>query len=49
MVMTQSEVNTRCPYTGKDMVIPVTNKSCKHNYDKEGILFYIKTKKNKAR
>eukprot|EP00105_Crassostrea_gigas_P009268 XP_011424153.1 PREDICTED: E3 SUMO-protein ligase NSE2 [Crassostrea gigas] len=49
MVLTQSDVNTRCPYTGKDMVNPVTNKHCKHNYDRDGIYYYIKIKKNKAK
>ncbi|XP_055997156.1 E3 SUMO-protein ligase NSE2-like [Ostrea edulis] len=49
MVLTQSDINTRCPYTGKDMVNPVTNKHCEHNYDREGILHYIKTKKNRAK
>ncbi|XP_061183216.1 E3 SUMO-protein ligase NSE2-like [Saccostrea echinata] len=49
MVLTQTDINTRCPYTGKDMVNPVKNRHCEHNYDREGILHYIKTKKNRAK
>ncbi|KAL4226175.1 hypothetical protein ACF0H5_014161 [Mactra antiquata] len=43
------EINTKCPYTGMQMVKPVTNKHCGHNYDKDGILQYIKQRKNKAK
>ncbi|KAK3087711.1 hypothetical protein FSP39_009508 [Pinctada imbricata] len=49
LAMTQSEQSTRCPYTGKDMVIPVRNRHCGHRYDKDGIMHYIKTKKSKAK
>lgn len=44
-----AEVNTRCPYTGKEMVHPVTNKHCKHNYDREGILQFIKSRGIRAK
>ena len=49
ITMTQSDVNTRCPYTGKDMINPVKNKHCGHHYDKEGITHYIKIKGKKAK
>lgn len=49
IAMTQTDVNTRCPYTGKDMIIPVKNKNCGHHYDKEGITHYIKIKGRKAK
>lgn len=47
--MTQAMVNTKCPYTGQEMVDPVRNKICKHTYDKVGILEYIKRRGKKAR
>ncbi|XP_053377926.1 uncharacterized protein LOC123528457 isoform X1 [Mercenaria mercenaria] len=47
--MTQEKVNTRCPYTGMEMVYPVRNKHCGHNYDKDGIQQYIKQRKKKAK
>ncbi|PVD32203.1 hypothetical protein C0Q70_07632 [Pomacea canaliculata] len=47
--MTQAMVNTKCPYTGQEMVDPVRNKICKHTYDKVGILEYIKRRGRKAR
>lgn len=40
--VTQETVNFRCPYTGKEMVNPVRNIHCNHNYEKDGILHYIK-------
>ncbi|XP_052778778.1 E3 SUMO-protein ligase NSE2-like [Mya arenaria] len=46
--MTQ-EINTKCPYTGMDMVHPVRNKLCGHNYEREGIMQYIKQRMNKAK
>ncbi|WAR26754.1 NSE2-like protein [Mya arenaria] len=46
--MTQ-EINTKCPYTGMDMVHPVRNKLCGHNYEREGIMQYIKQRKKKAK
>ena len=49
ILMTQQAVNTKCPYTGKEMVIPMKNKICGHNYEKEGILQYIHQRKKKAR
>lgn len=49
IAMTQPEVNTRCPYTGKDMINPVKNSYCGHHYDKEGISHYIKIKGRKAK
>ena len=47
--MTQTAINTKCPYTGKEMVVPMKNKICGHNYEKEGILQYIHQRKKKAR
>jgi SUMO ligase MMS21 Smc5/6 complex component len=47
--MTQENVNTKCPYTGMEMVNPVRNKNCGHNYDMEGIQQYIKQRKKKAK
>lgn len=47
--MTQTTINTKCPYTGKEMLIPMKNKICGHNYEKEGILQYIHQRKKKAR
>lgn len=49
IAMTQQAMHTRCPYTGMDMVNPVTNKHCGHNYDRDGILEYVSKRKNKAR
>lgn len=46
--MTEEKVNTQCVYTGMEMVHPVRNKHCGHNYDKEGIQQYIKRRKEKA-
>ncbi|CAH1774833.1 unnamed protein product [Owenia fusiformis] len=47
--MTQQDINTKCPYTLKEMVQPVSNIHCKHTYDKKGIEEYIKHKKNRAK
>lgn len=49
IAMTQPEINTRCPYTGKEMINPVKNKHCGHHYDQEGISHYIKTKGKRAK
>ena len=49
IAMTQPEINTRCPYTGKDMINPVKNIHCGHHYDQEGISHYIRTKGKKAK
>ncbi|KAL5013466.1 hypothetical protein ScPMuIL_007736 [Solemya velum] len=49
IALTQQEVNTRCPYTGKEMKIPVRNKICNHNYDKDGIQQYMKNRGRKAK
>ena len=46
--MTQQQVNTKCPYTGKEMVDPVRNVVCKHSYDKTGIMHYVKQRGKKA-
>ena len=46
--MTQQQINTKCPYTGKEMVDPVRNTICKHSYDKAGIMHYIKQRGKKA-
>jgi len=47
--ISQEVMNTKCPYTGMEMVNPVRNKHCGHSYDREGILQYIKQRKHKAR
>ena len=36
LAMTQTEVNTKCPVTMKEMIKPVRNKHCGHNYDYSG-------------
>lgn len=46
--MTQENMNTKCPYTLQEMVDPIRNKICKHNYDKSGIHEYIKRRGRKA-
>lgn len=46
--LTQEQVNTRCPYTGTEMVDPVRNIICKHTYDKAGIQQHIKQRGKKA-
>ena len=33
LAMTQTELNTKCPVTMKEMVKPVRNKHCGHSYD----------------
>ena len=40
--MTQEIVNLKCPYTGLEMVNPVRNIHCNHNYERDGIQQYIK-------
>jgi len=47
--MTQAKATTRCPYTGQEMVNPVTNKRCGHSYDFDGIKEFIKHKGLRAR
>ncbi|XP_059158939.1 E3 SUMO-protein ligase NSE2-like [Physella acuta] len=49
IAMMQVEVNIKCPYTGQTMVNPVRNTICKHVYDREGIMDYIKQRKAKAK
>lgn len=49
LVMTQQELNTRCPYTGQEMKNPVRNKICSHTYDKDGILNYMKQRGKRAK
>ena len=36
LAMTQTELNTRCPVTMKEMLKPVRNKHCGHSYDYDG-------------
>lgn len=49
LVMTQQELNTRCPYTGQEMKNPVRNNVCGHTYDKEGILNHLKQRGQRAK
>ncbi len=49
VAMTQAEVNLKCPYTGMEMKNPVTNIHCKHNYDREGIMQFIKQRGRRAK
>nr|XP_046255058.1 E3 SUMO-protein ligase NSE2 [Scatophagus argus] len=44
IAVTQSQVNFTCPLTQVEMVNPVKNKKCNHNYDEGAILGLIKTK-----
>ena len=44
--MTQSERNTICPISKKEMVFPVKNSDCGHIYDRESIVALIKQKPN---
>jgi len=36
LAMTQTQVNTKCPVTMKEMKRPVRNKHCGHSYDYDG-------------
>ncbi|KAK3601741.1 hypothetical protein CHS0354_016103 [Potamilus streckersoni] len=47
--LTQQTISTRCPYTGSEMVVPMKNKLCGHNYEREGIVNYIKQRRKKAK
>jgi len=49
VALTQQEVNTKCPYTAKEMVNPVQNKLCGHNYEKDAIITFINQKGPRAR
>ena len=49
IVVTQQEVNTKCPYTGLEMQHPVRNKRCGHNYDRDGIKQFIKDRGARAK
>ena len=44
LAMTQTEVNYKCPYTGREMVKPMKNKTCGHNYDEEAVREMFKAK-----
>ncbi|XP_036931021.1 E3 SUMO-protein ligase NSE2 isoform X1 [Acanthopagrus latus] len=44
IAVTQSQVNFTCPLTQVEMVNPVKNKKCNHNYDEGAIQNLIKTK-----
>lgn len=37
LVMTQTEVGTKCPFTQQEMTNPVRNTICEHHYEKRGI------------
>ncbi|XP_041477482.1 E3 SUMO-protein ligase NSE2-like isoform X2 [Lytechinus variegatus] len=37
LVMTQTEVGTKCPFTQQEMMNPVRNTICGHHYEKRGI------------
>ena len=49
IAMTQQEIVTKCPYTGQEMVQPVRNKICNHNYDRNGIQELIKNRGRRAK
>jgi SUMO ligase MMS21 Smc5/6 complex component len=49
IAMTQPKLSTKCPYTGQEMVNPVRNKYCKHNYELDGILALIGHRGDRAR
>ncbi|BFZ21330.1 hypothetical protein BsWGS_24369 [Bradybaena similaris] len=49
VAMTSVEINTKCPFTGQTMVLPVRNKVCNHVYDRDGILSYINSRRAKAK
>ncbi|KAH9504321.1 E3 SUMO-protein ligase NSE2 [Bulinus truncatus] len=49
IVVTEVEINTKCPITGKTIVFPMRNKLCGHVYDKAGITSYINSRKAKAK
>jgi len=36
LALTQTQVNTKCPVTMKEMMRPVRNIHCGHNYDYDG-------------
>ena len=42
-------MNTKCPYTGKEMKDPVRNKHCNHNYDREGANQLIRARGARAK
>ncbi|XP_041649810.1 E3 SUMO-protein ligase NSE2 isoform X1 [Cheilinus undulatus] len=45
IAVTQSQVNFICPLTQVEMVKPVKNKTCNHNYEEEAIRGLIKNKR----
>ncbi|KAF7659553.1 hypothetical protein LDENG_00296820 [Lucifuga dentata] len=49
IAVTQSQVNFTCPLTQVEMLNPVKNKKCNHNYDKEAIVGLIKTRQNQKK
>ncbi|XP_005108376.1 E3 SUMO-protein ligase NSE2 [Aplysia californica] len=49
VALTQTEVNIKCPYTGKNMVDPVRNTICGHVFDRDGIMGHIRAKKARAK
>jgi len=49
LAITQSKLNTRCPYTGQEMVDPVKNTHCGHSYERSGILTLISHRGQRAR
>ncbi|GAB1606362.1 E3 SUMO-protein ligase NSE2-like [Argonauta hians] len=46
IAITQQEENTKCVITGKEMIDPVRNTICGHNYDRKGIEHYLQTRPN---
>jgi len=36
LALTQTQINTKCPVTMKEMTKPVRNKHCGHSYDYDG-------------
>ncbi|KAK2166551.1 hypothetical protein NP493_1317g00059 [Ridgeia piscesae] len=48
-IAVMQEVNTKCPYTGKEMTHPVRNIHCGHHYEKEGITQLMKNRKGRAK
>ena len=49
IVMTEEEIEIKCPYTQMVMMEPMRNKVCGHNYEKTAIEQFIKRKKKKAK
>lgn len=49
IVQTDEVKSTICPYSQKEMENPVKNKICGHTFEKNPIIKYIRSKRDKAK